>query len=104
MLPEPLDEREAIHARHAQIGDHHVRHLRCHLVERVFRGLRGGQPCIDRFEDFADEREGIRLVIDSQDVHAAEIRGNSGRLPRAGSRMNARLFLAHRAMRSTRHS
>ena len=61
-----LEERHAVHRRHAQVGDHDVNATRTHDVERGVSIARGLDLVLVRFQQTLEQQENPRLVIDKK--------------------------------------
>ena len=59
-----LEERHAVHRRHAQVGDHDVNATRTYDIERGVSIARGLDLVLVRFQQTLEQQENPRLVID----------------------------------------
>src|SRR4030095_16113751 len=69
-----FDQFEAVHTRHAEVGDEDVRAAAMKLVERVSAGVGGDDDRARLLEDLARQGQCIVVVVDDQNADATEHR------------------------------
>ena len=74
MPPDAVDELEAIHHRHSQIGDEDIGDVGLQAPQRIRRRSGRADPRAGRLQNLGDEVQCICLIIDREDVHVAQIR------------------------------
>ena len=73
MPPDAIDELEAIHHRHSQIGNEHIGDVGLQAPQRIRRRSGRADMRAGRLQDLGHEVQGICLVIDREHMNVAEI-------------------------------
>ena len=73
MSPDAVDELEAIHHRHSQIGDEDIGDVGLQAPQCLRRRPRRADPRAGRLQYLGDEVQGICLVVDREHVYVAQI-------------------------------
>ena len=71
------DELEAVHVWHTEIGNQHVRNVRCQCLQSLFSGKCSAHVRTSRFENVLQHRQRIRVIVHGQHSHSGEFYGES---------------------------
>ena len=67
------DQLEAVDARHREVGDEHVGTHVADQFQRICRRWGRGHFGARRFEDVADHRERVRIIVDDENTYAVQL-------------------------------